>query len=216
MSDETPLPYPLPLLIAHAPKADRPWHALCWRIDDLMARTVLGAREGAVAAIRLAWWEEALTAPGPRQGEPLLAQWQAFDPGDDARAAINAIAGAWRMLLDPAPMSTAEWLEFGKGRGALFPLIARRPGDAPLENAGASWALWDAANRDADRQRAEGAFAAAGTMKDAAALDPAAMRSKPLALAAAMAADDIKAGRLPDGHFTPRQYLRLLRRAPFF
>jgi hypothetical protein len=216
MSDETPLPYPLPLLIAHAPKADRPWHALCWRIDDLMARTVLGAREGAVAAIRLAWWEEALTAPGPRQGEPLLAQWQAFNPGDDVRAAINAIAGAWRMLLDPAPMSTAEWLEFGKGRGALFPLIARRPGDTPLENAGASWALWDVANRDADRERARGAFAAAREAAGATAPRPASLRSKPLALAAAMADDDIKADRLPEGRFTPGQYLRLLRRAPFF
>jgi hypothetical protein len=213
---ESPLPYPLPLLIAHAPKADRSWHALCWRIDDLMARTVLGAREGAVAAIRLAWWEEALTAPGSRQGEPLLAQWQAFNPGDDARAAINAIAGAWRMLLDPAPMSTAEWLEFGKGRGALFSLIARRPGDEALENAGASWALWDVANRDADRQRAEGAFAAAREAAGATAPRPASLRSKPLALAAAMADDDIKAGRLPEGRFTPGQYLRLLRRAPFF
>jgi len=28
--------------------------------------------------------------------------------------------------------------------------------------------------------------------------------------------DDIRTGRLPDGRFKPRQYLRLLRRALFF
>lgn len=178
-----------------------------------MARTVLGAREGAVAAIRLAWWEEALTATTTSApGEPLLVQWQASDPDDAARAAVVAIAGAWRMLLDPAPMSGAEWQAFGRGRGALFGLIARRAGDGPLETAGAVWALWDEANRDSNRQRAEGAFAAAVAMADGQALQTSSLRPKPLALAAGMAADDIGAGHLPDGRFTPRQYLRLLRR----
>lgn len=212
---ETPLPYPIPLLIAHAPKGERDWHRLCWRIDDIMARTALGAREGAVAAIRLAWWEEALTAiDAPPPADPLLIEWRACDPDANARAAVEAIAGAWRMLLDPAPMSAADWQAFAQGRSGLFALIARRTGDETLERAGAVWALWDAARRDPNRERAQGAFTAAGT-KDAAGLRPSTIRPKPLGLATAMALDDIDAGRLPDGRFTPGQYLRLLRRALF-
>ena len=217
MAEAELLPHPMTLLIAHARSSERPWHELCWRIDDRMARTVLGKREGAVAAIRLAWWEEALTATGPpAPGEPLLAQWRACAPDDAARAAIDAIAGAWRMLLDPEPMSETEWLAFGHGRGALFALIARRPGDVMLGTAGAVWALWDVASRDPDRQRAQGAFSAAMALADAEPLPLSAVRPKPLALATGLALDDIRTGRLPDGRFKPRQYLRLLRRALFF
>lgn len=179
-----------------------------------MARTALGAREGAVAAIRLAWWEEALTATdAPPPADPLLIAWRACDPDAEARAAIEAIAGAWRMLLDPAPMSAADWQAFAQGRSALFEMIARQAGDEALKRAGAIWALWDAARRDPNRQRAQGAFTAAGAAS--AGLRPSTIRPKPLGLATAMALDDINAGRLPDGRFTPGQYLRLLRRALF-
>jgi hypothetical protein len=214
MSEQSDLPQPLPLLIAHARGRDREWHALCWTVDDRMARTVLGAREGAVAAIRLAWWEEALTSDGSKgRGEPMLERWHAARPGDNARAHVHAIAGAWRMLLDPAPMGEDEWQAFGRGRGALFPMIARGGDAGALTDAGALWSLWDIARRDDDRQRAEGAFAAAiaeGEDRPLARIMP-----TPLALAAAMAMDDVRERDLSDTRFTPRQYFRLLRRAVF-
>lgn len=214
VADGAELPQPLPLLIAHARARDRAWHALCWSIDDRMAHIVLGAREGAVAAIRLAWWEEALTSDGSKgRGEPMLERWHGAMPGEGDKAHIHVIASAWRMLLDPAPMGEGEWDEFGRGRGALFPLIARG-GDADALNiAGTVWALWDVARRDADRQRAEGAFAAAIFAGEE--RPPRRVASRPLALAAAMAMDDIRDRTLSDLRFTPRQYLRLLRRSIF-
>jgi hypothetical protein len=117
------------------------------------------------------------------------------------------------MLLDPAPMGEDEWQAFGRGRGALFPMIARGGDAGALTDAGALWSLWDIARRDDDRQRAEGAFAAAiaeGEDRPLARIMP-----TPLALAAAMAMDDVRERDLSDTRFTPRQYFRLLRRAVF-
>jgi phytoene synthase len=216
MADVPTLAQPLPLLIAHAPSRDRAWHALCWQIDDIMARTVLGAREGAMAAIRLAWWEEALTATEiAAPADPILKAWHSAGVDDAARQAIGSIAGAWRMLLDPAPMTEKEWLAFGAGRGALFRLIARSNGDQALADGGALWALWDVAGKDADRQRAEGAFAAGIGLAERPVM-VSGIRPKPLALATGMALDDLRAWRMPDGRFVLSQYLRLLRRAFFF
>lgn len=211
-ADGQGLPQPLPLLIAHAKGGERAWHALCWTLDERMARIVLGKREGSVAAIRLAWWEEALTAATPPvKGEPMLERWHALQPDAEARALVSAIAGAWRMLLDPAPMSEADWQGFGAGRGALFALIARGGDAEALTGAGALWALWDLARHDPDRSRAEGAFAAAIALAEAGV--PTRIRPRPLALAAGMALDDARARTPPSADFTLRQYGRLLRRA---
>jgi phytoene synthase len=207
------LPQPLSLLIAHARAADRDWHRLCWSLDERMARIVLGAREGSVAAIRLAWWEEALTVEGKLvKGEPMLEQWHAARPTVEEKAQAAAVAGAWRMLLDPAPMSEGEWQGFGQGRGALFPLIARGGEVEALTRAGALWALWDVARNDADRQRAEGAFAAAIAVGQDGTV-PQRPSPKPLRLATAMALDDVRERTLPEPRFTPRQYLRMVGRA---
>lgn len=213
MAEPADLPQPLPLLIAHARGSERPWHRLCWSIDERMARIVLGAREGSVAAIRLAWWEEALTVEGKAvKGEPMLESWHAARPTAEEKALVAAVAGAWRMLLDPAPMSEAEWQGFGQGRGALFPLIARGGDAEALTRAGALWALWDVARSDADRQRAEGAFAAAIAIAEDE-RPPSRIAPKPLGLAVAMALDDARERTLPEPRFTPLQYLRLLGRA---
>ncbi|MET0239426.1 MAG: hypothetical protein ABW184_05960 [Sphingobium sp.] len=214
MVDDDALPQPLPLLIAHARGPERDWHALCWRIDERMGRTVLGAKDAGIAALRLTWWEEALTDARPKaSGEPTLEAWHGFAPPDRDKAWIGEIAGAWRMLLDPDPMSEADWGAFGRGRGALFPLIARSGEQETLRRAGALWSLWDEARRDGDRQRGEGALAAAIAVLEDGPL--ARVSSRPLSLAAAMAADDVRARTMPDPRFTPRQYLRLLRRALF-
>ncbi|HEX7873178.1 MAG TPA: hypothetical protein VF475_09725 [Sphingobium sp.] len=211
------LPLPFPLLIAHAPQRDRAWHRLCWRIDDLMARTVLGAKEGAMAAIRLAWWEEALTGRHSAPNDPLLSEWLSYAPGVQASENVGRVAEAWRMLLDPAPMSEGDWRSFGEARGRLFALIARTgEGNDALNEAGKLWALWDVARRDEDRVRGEGAFAAA--IEVGSAVDPrrlAHVRPKPLMLAAGMALDDVRDHHLPTVEFGLRQYLRLLRRAIF-
>lgn len=204
-----PLPMPLPLLLAHTAADDRAWHALCWRIDLRMGGIVLGAREGAVAAIRLAWWEEALTGTGAAdqgRGNPIVEAWRACEPDEAARRAVGRIASAWRMLLDPAPMTAEDWAGFGAGRGTLFDLLTR--GDAG--GAGALWALWDVARFDPDRDRAMSACEAA----DVADLSGAsATLAKPLRLLVAMARDDLRAARLPDARFRPAQYFRLVGRA---
>lgn len=213
MNNLAELPLPFPLLVAHAPRKDRDWHRLCWAIDARMARIAMSAKEGAIAAIRLAWWEEALTkGDGESRGEPMLERWRAAAPGESEKAAIGAMAGAWRMLLDPEPMGEADWRGFGKGRGVLFALIARTNPDPRSVRAAELWALWDAAGRDSDRQRAEGAFAAAIECVQEGDIEVR-IRPKPLALAAAMALDDMRARTMPDGHFTLRQYLRLLGRS---
>ncbi len=209
---------PTSLLIAYAPARARDWHRLCWSIDARMARIVLAAREGAVAAIRLAWWEEALTAQGEAaaaqgRGEPLIDAWRTL--GAEVRpdpALIHALAGAWRMLLDPAPMTEADWQAFGQGRGALFDLIDSRLPDRPID-AGAVWALWDIARIDPDRQRAEGAFAAAIAAAEKLGQGGGRGLARPLRLALGMALDDIRARRLPDAGFTPRAWLRMMARA---
>lgn len=209
---------PVSLLIAYAPARVREWHRLCWSIDARMARIVLGAREGAVAAIRLAWWEEALTAEGAAgaaqgRGEPLIDDWRRIGEGNPPDPAhVHALAGAWRMLLDPAPMTEADWQAFGRGRGALFDLIDSRSPDRPID-AGAVWALWDVARIDADRQRAEGAFAAAIAVAQGPGHAGGRGLARPLRLAVGMALDDIRARRLPEARFRPRAWLRLLGRA---
>lgn len=211
---------PYPLLIAHAPGRDRAWHALCWHIDARMSRIVHGKKEGAIAAIRLAWWEEALTSDwtaggaAKGRGEPMLEAWHAAGPMDHDRDRIHALAAAWRMLLDPDPMTEAEWRGFGVGRGALFPLVARGADTERLRHAGALWALWDAARRDPDRQRAEGAFAAAIAMLEEGG-EPARIAPRALHLAAGMAADDVRARVMPIDDFSWRQYVRLVRRSIF-
>ncbi len=206
------------LLIAYAPARARDWHRLCWSIDARMARIVFGAREGAVAAIRLAWWEEALTADdatGTAQGrgEPLIDDWRTCSAGSPPDPAhIHALAGAWRMLLDPAPMTEADWQAFGRGRGALFDLIDSGSPDRPVD-AGAIWALWDMARIDPDRQRAEGALAAAIAAGEGFGHGDSRGLTRPLRLALGMALDDVRARRLPDPGFTLRAWLRMMGRA---
>lgn len=202
------LPPPLPLILAYAPRADREWYRLCWALDARMGRIVLGAREPAVAAVRLAWWDEALSGPSVAaqgQGEPLVAAWRAGAGADDAaRLAAGSIAGAWRMLLDPAPMTLEEWISFGQGRGSLFGLLTGREQD---KLCGAFWALWDVARFDPDRARAQGAWAAARTLPQVRADLP-----KPLRLLVALAHDDRRTGRMPEPDLRIGQYLRLVRR----
>lgn len=208
------LPRPLPLLIAHAPGRDRTWHRMCWHIDARFGRIVHGKKEGAIAAIRLAWWEEALTSDERKgRGEPLLEAWHTATPGARDRERVHALAAAWRMLLDPEPMGEADWRRFGEGRGALFALIARTDAER-LAQAGALWALWDAARHDPDRSRAEGAFAAAIAVLEESG-EPRRILPRPLGLAAAMAADDVRAREMPGGDFTLRQYWRMVRRSIF-
>jgi len=214
MTDRPELPPPLPLLIAYAPAADRQWHEMSWQIDSMMARIVFGAREGAVAAIRLAWWEEALAASQiAAPADPLLRAWHDSQPTGEARDCVAAIAGAWRMLLDPAPMSDADWDGFAQGRGRLFGLVARQSDDAALAEYSARWALWDVAGRTPDRQRAAGAFAALMARTGSRPKD--AISCKPLALISALVDDAMRDGRLPDGGFGLRAYLRLVRRSFF-
>lgn len=185
-----------------------------------MGRIVFGKKEGAVAAIRLAWWEEALTSDWTKgdsakgKGEPLLEAWHAAGPSDHDRDLVHVVAGAWRMLLDPEPMTEQDWRGFGAGRGALFPLIARGPDTEKLRQGGTLWALWDAARRDPDRQRAEGAFAAAIAVLEAGEA-PRRIVPRPLQLAAAMAADDVRDRAMSGDDFSLRQYLRLVRRSIF-
>lgn len=207
---------PTSLLIAYAPVRTRDWHRLCWAIDGRMARIVLGAREGSVAAIRLAWWEEALTAEGTGgaaqgRGEPFIDAWRAHREAIDG-ALVHRLAAAWRMLLDPAPMTEHDWRGFGEGRGALFELIGGGSADRAL-GPEAVWALWDLARIDPDRQRAEGAFAAAIAAAEGMGHQHARGLVRPLRLAYRMALDDIRARRVPEARFTPRAWLRMALRA---
>lgn len=200
-------------MVAYAPLAARPWHRLCWLLDQRLADVVRRATEPTIAAIRLAWWD-AVLVEGDRAkggGEPLVEAWRKTAP-DGAAAFAEQLIDGWRVLLSMEPLTAEELTEFARKRGeGLFGLLAKN-GGAGLGDAGAGWALWDLAAHMQDKVTAQAAI-------DIAARDfahtvplPRLRTLKPLRLLHDLALADIKAGRVPEG-FEARHYRRLLWRS---
>lgn len=103
--------------------------AALMRLDRTLASTVAGARDPALAQLRLAWWRTQLDQP--------IAGNEGYDAirlfGDQ----LLPIIDGWEQLLAPLPLGEAALKAYSAGRGAIFKLLG---GDA---QAGAGWALAD-------------------------------------------------------------------------
>lgn len=134
------------LMLLHFRVRDRPAIASLWGIDEAMANVVrTGSSQPALAAIKLAWWREALERldQGPAPAEPRL-QAVAHEllplgiKGED----LAALEPGWMELLQeqPDPDVVAS-----RGR-ALLTLTARILGanDSRIPDAGALVAVTDA------------------------------------------------------------------------
>ena len=143
------------LALLYLPKRLRPAFAALWSVDSAMGRVVASTSEPAIGAIRLAWWRERLEDLDHKAGpaEPILqaVHSQLISRGIAGRE-LAVMEGCWSRLFDPFPwdIRTAEAIFF-RGRH-LFALAARLLGEAsPLaEDAGAIWALVDAARHCSD------------------------------------------------------------------
>jgi hypothetical protein len=208
---------PLPrLIMTYAPSVQRPWHALCWRLDQRLASVVQRQGDPTIAAIRLAWWDGVLVEQDPAKGagEPLVEQWRNIAVPDAAQAAERLIDG-WRILASPDVLADADLSAYAEARGGgLFGLLQVEGGAAvtgDVQRAGALWALWDLAGHMRDEAQAARAISIAreelaehGGAKIAAGLP------RPLRLLTTIALADVQAKRVPQGGFTLRHYARLL------
>ncbi len=137
----------LALSLAHVPLPHRPAVAALWRLDERLAE-IAGGANPPTAAIKLAWWREALErldrAPPP--AEPLL-QAIAVNllPAGVSGAELAGIAAGWDALLDGSEDEQAMLDRHARGRGGtLFAIIARLLGGADsvdVITAGEIWAL---------------------------------------------------------------------------
>jgi len=202
------------LLLAYAPAPARPWHGLCWLLDQRLAGVVQRGGEPTIAAIRLAWWDAVLVEDDRTKGggEPLVERWRAVAPAG-TRAAAERLIDGWRMLLSPEPLSDEDLRAYGAARGGgLFNLLAGEAGrEADLDGPGAVWALWDLATHVRDEELARRALATARALAEEAGAPPAGRTLKPLRLAHAVALPDVRARAVPAAGFSLRHYGRLLR-----
>ncbi|MCW2337865.1 phytoene synthase [Sphingobium sp. B2D3A] len=198
------------LLLAHAPAAERSWHALCWQLDARLAELIRRRADPTIAAIRLAWWDAVLVErdDAKGRGEPLVDAWrQQADAG--ASTAAERLIDGWRVLASPDPLSDEDLLDYALARGGgLFALLAGGESEA-ANRLGALWALWDLAGHASEEALGRRSLTLAS---DFLPRDARSARSlpRPLRLLAAVAMPDVRAARLPSRGFTPRQYSRLL------
>jgi phytoene synthase len=136
------------LVRLHWPRELRPAFDALFAIDDVMASVVANASQPALAAIKLAWWREALEqldhAPPPAEPRLQAAAAELLLRGISG-ADLAQLEPGWATLLDEVPS-----LELVEQRGAmLFALLARLlgRGDARLDRAGALFACMDVTRR---------------------------------------------------------------------
>ena len=95
-----PLPPPMLLAIAYAPRPVRARLAWLLSLDRRLADVLTRASEPMIAQLRLSWWRDALkTAPDKRpKGEPLLAQLNEIEPDGSVTAAGLELVDAYEIL----------------------------------------------------------------------------------------------------------------------
>ena len=204
------------LLLSYAPPETRDWHRLAWVIDERLAHVVRTVREPAIAAIRMAWWREALAVHDLSKGksEPLVEAWRARPRNAAADQAVEQMINGWYVLADGATLTVDDLQAYAEGRGSgLFGLLAADCDSYSIESvrrAGALWALWDFAGHVSDEKLAEQAMELARRYLDQGSGLTKQRRLKPLLRAAGLARRDVEKGRIPMGGFAPRHYAHLL------
>jgi phytoene synthase len=193
------------LVRLHWPLAKRPAFDALFAIDDAMAEVVISATQPALAAIKLAWWREALEQldSGPAPPEPRLqAGAERLLPGGVRGADLATLEAGWAALLHDDPDLTVA-----VERGAtLFRLAAGLLGDGPVS----------AELEAAGRLYARGNLGRRGLLKLPCAPSGERIRiptaSRPLTGLAALAARDLQHGGPPwEPEATPGRSWTLLR-----
>lgn len=211
------LPDPeLALAIVHAPARHRAALDALFGLDRQFGATLAQAREPMAAALRLAWWREALarldTALPDAAAPPLLkALADAVMPYGIAGQALAALADPWEILLDPDPLSTGDLADYARGRAWLFVLAGKvlGAGDVLPRTGGEGWALADVARRLRDPAHAETARKLARERLEAALARPWPRAARPLGILVMLARADLtRATRIVGG---PRRQLAMLR-----
>lgn len=204
------------LLLSYAPPEIRDWHRLAWVIDERLAHVVRTVREPGIAAIRMAWWREALAAHDLSKGksEPLVEAWRARPRNAAADQAVEQMINGWSVLADGGALTVGDMRAYAEGRGSgLFGLLTADGDGTCDENvgrAGALWALWDLAGHVSDAKLAAQAMDLAHSYADQGSSLPKQCRLKPLRLARGIAQRDVVKGRVPLGGFGLRHYAHLL------
>lgn len=188
------------LVRLHWPVELRPAFDALFAIDDAMAEVVASATQPALAAIKLAWWREALekldNAPPP--GEPRLqAVAEHLQPRSVNGAELGGLEDGWLTLLEEEP----DQERIRKRGELLFALAARLLGQpsANIGEAGAIWAEADAARRFG-RPLPRTASKLAGDR-----------RLRPITALTALAMRDIRRGNDLEAEATPGRAWTLLR-----
>ena len=204
------------LLVSYARPQARDWHRLAWVIDERLAHVVRTVREPAIAAIRMAWWREALAAHDLSKGksEPLVEAWRAIPRCFAADQAVEQMINGWSVLTDGAALTVDDLRAYAEGRGSgLFGLLAADCDSSSIESvrrAGALWVLWDLAGHLSDAKLAAQAMDLAHSYAGQGNTLPKQRCLKPLRLALGIAQRDVVKGRVPSGGFGPRHYVKLL------
>ncbi len=139
------------LLLGYAPRDARARHRLCWLLDERLAGVLRTVRDPSLAAIRMAWWRDALVNGdlSKGRGEPLIEAWRASGLTAHDAAAIDAMIDGWSALIGDTPLSDDLLIAYAQARGGgLFDLLAGPDTavSAPARRAaGSLWALWDLA-----------------------------------------------------------------------
>lgn len=196
------------LALAYVPAAARPAIDALWRLDVTFGGVLATGREPMVTRIRLAWWREALEKldSEPPPPEPVLRALAAYVVPAVSGAELAAMEDGWSALLSDDPIAG-----HGEARGGLlFRYTARLLGaPAPVEPAGARWALVDLARRTADPVEVRAALSAAGRI-EVEATWPRPLR--PLGMLAMLATRDIERGAGSwERQGSPARMLRMLR-----
>lgn len=181
-------------------------------IDDALAEVVRTTSEPALGAIRLAWWREALerleTSPPP--AEPRLqAAASELLPRGVSGADLAALEAGWAALLDEPPWDEAVVEAIAERGRRLFAIGARLlgPEDEGLGDAGATFALANAARHCNDRASAELLVASGRSLGRRLFAKP----LRPLTALAALAFRDLKAFPALEIEATPARAATLLR-----
>lgn len=170
-----------------------------------------------VARIRLAWWRERLEeldSGTATPGEPRLEATRILIlPRGISGHDLAGLANGWERMLDPFPWSveTSEgiWL-----RGLLaFGLGARILGqsDDKLQQAGALWALVDAARHCSDAETRGLLVGRARTIAKGLKGTKVNRRLRPLSMLAALAMRDLSRGEPFESEGTPGRALTMMR-----
>ncbi len=199
------------LLLGYASSDARTRQALWWHWDERLAAILQGGREPAIMAIRLAWWRDVLIQgdEGKGRGEPLVEALRTSGLTEFDRQHIGRCVEGWGEIAGAEALSAADLLSYAQGRGGgLFSLLAGQSSPA-IVAAGSIWALWDLAAHLSDPELAAACLAVAQDLLPEAQLGKAAVE-RPLRLALAVAAYDVRRQHIPSRGFGPRHYLRLL------